>query len=167
MKEAFNEMDSNLEKDVGHHTGSFSVSSLPLSFFFPFICFFFCVCFSYFFFLSVSFLYVHTLTGFTDFASSACVFMTFNSYFLRVSFACYFVFVHEHDWKVASIQKCFHIYFLSLSFCGVVLHRSSSGARVESCYFPSSFSPRWETFTLPHFLNWEEMRHPIAAWAGQ
>lgn len=32
MKESFNEVDSNLERDVGHHTDSINDSSLSLSF---------------------------------------------------------------------------------------------------------------------------------------
>lgn len=54
----------------------------------------------------------------------------------------------------------------SLSFRCVFLHRYNPSPWAESCYLPSSFSPRCESFTLPHFLNWET-RHLIAVRAGQ
>ena len=70
MKESFNEMDSNLERDGGHHAARRNDSSLTL-----FFCSFYLFSHQFWFFLyflcCVFVLYVHTVI---DLVSSACVY---------------------------------------------------------------------------------------------
>lgn len=165
-------MDSNLEGDVGHHTGSMNDSSLPLSFVFLF--FFISVMLS---FLNCVSLYVQTLALYRFCIICLCLWPFSLLCHIHVICALLFWCRTFHEEKKPLIYHCTSAqlkgffntttlsYLLSLSVCRVFLHRYGSWARVESCHFPSSFSPRCESFT--HFLNRGETRHPIAVRAGQ
>lgn len=97
---------------------------------------------------SFCFLCVHVLTALFNVAPSSCL----SLHVFAVSF-CSVVLMSQRSLLISPD--------FSWSFSSTCFALNNPWPWAESCCPPSSFSPHCESFTLPHFLNWET-RHSIA-----